>query len=118
MQANDERDQALEDLANGKTTAKARKPKTGGIQRTEGGMASALAGKSAEAQKAAMVMANRDAGVFAQVYMQAFDQNMQAINGKLGEVWGTVGGYDEIGEAEAVPPFEDSLDQIFSAWQK
>lgn len=116
-QDRDVREQALEAMAQGKPTPKPQKPNNQ-IANVEGSTAGALADKTAEAQRAASTMANRDAAVFAQTYLAAFDANLQAINSKLTQVWQTVGGYDVVGEADDVPPFTETLDQMFAAWQK
>ncbi len=114
MSQHDDELKVLDDLAAGKATPKRRK---GGMVPT-GTAAGSLSAKSAEAQKAAVIIADRDAGAFAQTYMTRFDANMQAINGKLGQVWGTVGGFDEVGEVGDLPPFTEALDQMFSEWHK
>jgi hypothetical protein len=107
-------DQALEALANGAQPKAKGKRSKGNIAKVEG-MAGSLAEKSTTAQNAAIATADRDSLTFAQTYLQRFDANMQAINGKLTQAWQTVGDFDELMEGEELPPFEDQLDQLLAS---
>lgn len=111
MQPN-EQDQALENLANGK--APKGKRRSGGIQHS-GGMADGLAEKSGTAKNAAIAAADRDSLTFAQNYLSRFNDNMQAINGKLTQAWQTVGDFDELAEGEEMPPFETALEALLNS---
>lgn len=118
MQAKDtqaSQDEALQAMAGGgQTSKKSGKAPKGKIAKVEG-MAGSLADKSAKAMNAGIATADRDSLTFAQSYMQRFDQNMQAINGKLTDAWETVGDYAELGEVEELPPFAEQLDNLLAS---
>lgn len=121
MQANEQESQTQNDAelrayAEGKAEAPSKsksKSKSSKIAKVEG-MAGGLAAKTTAAQNAAIATADRDALVFAQNYLQRFDANMGAINGKLTNAWQTVGNFDELGEGEELPPFEDQLENLLA----
>lgn len=111
----EEQELADQVAASGKTTNKATKTgKSGKIAKVDG-MAGALAAKTGAAQNAAIATADRDSLVYAQTYLQRFDSNMGAINGKLTEAWVTVGGFEGLISGGELPPFEDQLNTLLSS---
>lgn len=115
MQANEtDRDEALKAMAEGKAPKSSKTGKSTKIAKVDG-MAGALAAKTGAAQNAAIATADRDSLVFAQTYLNRFDANMGAINGKLTEAWVTVGDFEELISGGELPPFEDQLNSLLGS---